>query len=140
MHDSHIKIVDVDSRTVRIGLSKIDPNSIVFKIYDVFLKQIKAGKSLIIFDMNGVEFPNGSFIAMLISATSAARRQGIDLQIINMDETAESHCAMFSPLAFLSIGNAVMATDKEGSSRLEDFQEGRIARFEMRIGWHDSHP
>jgi len=127
----NIKIIEIDARTVRISLPDGDPNTMVSHLNEALERQIKIGKSLIIFDMVNVEFPNGSFIAMLISITSIARSKGVDLQIVNMGDTARSHFGMFTPLAFLSIGEDVMTTRVINSEDAADFIEGKLSRIEL---------
>lgn len=109
-----------------------DPNSEIDALQDELTRQIRSGKSLIIVDLARADFPSGSFVAMLVGMTYTARRRGVDIQLINVSDTARSHFAMFSPLAFLSVGMDVMATGPTGTKDdPKDFREGVLARIEL---------
>ncbi len=122
----------VGSDIVKIKvLEGIDSNNAVEDLCILFEKIFKAGYNQILFDMQHVQFPNGTFIAMLIENTHKARRLGGDIQIIHLSEMARNHLAIFTPLTYLTIGmDAVSQWDTVSefhSSTLaeyEDFEEG----------------
>lgn len=61
------------------------------------------GNYKIILDMEKVDFPPNSFIALLIEATSRARRAGGDLRLINLSTSARNNFITFSPLSYLAV-------------------------------------
>jgi serine/threonine-protein kinase RsbW len=81
-----------------------DPNVLVSELHGLILDTIKTGASYIVFDMSNVEYPNASFIAMLIGTTTELRRTGGDLKLIHVLDTARNNFTIFSPLTYLSIG------------------------------------
>jgi serine/threonine-protein kinase RsbW len=95
----------LDTRTVKVTLKKdIDPNQCLEELRDLFDRIFESDINLLILDMEFVQFPNASFIAFLIGRTAEIRRNGGDIQIINITETARNHLAMFSSLTYLSVG------------------------------------
>lgn len=117
---------------MKLSLTADDPNTEIDALQDELTRQMKSGKSLIIVDLARADFPSGSFVAMLVGMTFNARRRGVDIQLINVSDTARSHFAMFSPLAYLSIGMDVMATAPAGiKDNVKDFSEGVMARVEL---------
>ncbi len=112
-------------------LDGMDPNSAVEELCALFGKIFKSGYSQILFDMQHVQFPNGSFIAMLIENTHKARRFGGDVQIIHLSEMARNHLAIFTPLTYLTIGmDAVSQWDTASEfhtatlAEYKDFEKG----------------
>ena len=91
----------------------VDPNQAIPALQAVFDQSFRDGISQIIFDMGNVEFPNGSFIAMLIGRTMLARRTGGDIKIIHLSEKARNQISVFTPLTYLSIGTDTMSIVKE---------------------------
>lgn len=95
----------MEAGAIRIKLDReVDPNQIINELHSHLQSLIRGQSIRIYLDMAGVEFPNGSFIAMLIGATHEVRRSGGDLYLLNMTETARNHFATFTPLTYLSIG------------------------------------
>ena len=115
-----VEVEQVGSDVVRIGLKDgVDPNEVIDELQASFDTTFQQGIHQVVFDMENVEFPNGSFIAMLIGRSMEARREGGDVRIIGLSETAQSHFSIFTPLTYLSIG-----TD-EGFV-LRDFEEAAV--------------
>ncbi|NQT27263.1 ATP-binding protein [candidate division KSB1 bacterium] len=95
----------IDADAVRVKLrGSVDPNQIIYELHGFFQSLINEHAVRIYFDMEGVEFPNGSFIAMLIGTTHEVRQFGGDLYLLNLTETARNHFATFTPLTYLLIG------------------------------------
>jgi len=120
------KVEQIGSGIVRITLHKnSDPNRAIGDMHEWFEKTFKNGISQVIFDMSNVEFPNGSFIAMLIACTLEARRNGGDIKLINLMNSARNNFAMFTPLTYLSIASDEISLleDYDGMlpSSIEDF-------------------
>jgi len=123
----------ISSDVVRIRLQdSVDPNSVIDDLGTLFHHVLEEGYSRVVFDMMNVEFPNGSFIAMLIGKTKEARRLGGDIEIINLAETARNHFAIFTPLTYLSIGtDEVLGPDEltvahpSSVDELVEFEEGK---------------
>jgi len=120
----------------------IDPNVALHEVQDLFDTWFKNGISRIVFDMSNLEFPNGSFIAMLIEKTSEARRRGGDIKIINLPKSAHNNLTMFTPLTYLSIGTDALSVfddvvdlDPASMEKFVDFEEGkpRILQVEASV-------
>ncbi|MCJ7813420.1 ATP-binding protein [bacterium] len=135
--NTHVATTEqVGSDIIKIKvLEHIDPNKAVDDLYVLFAKIFKAGYNQIVFDMEYVQFPNGSFIAMLISCTHKARRFGGDVQIVHLSEMARNHLAIFTPLTYLTIGmdvvspfNIVSEFHTPTLAEYEDFEKG-ISKF-----------
>lgn len=116
----------------------VDPNQVISSIHTIFDRSFREGISQIIFDLGNVEFPNGSFIAMLIGRTMLARRNGGDIKIIRLSEKARNQISVFTPLTYLSIGTDVMSIVKEltGSypttgHEFGELEEGRPLSLEV---------
>jgi len=109
-------IVGFDN-VVRIPLEDIDDAHIVFQILqDSFEICFRDGKTRIVVDLQNVQFPTASLIALLVEATSRARRSNGDVKITNLSSSAKNNLVTFSPASYLSI-----ETDEKFA--LEDFQE-----------------
>ena len=130
----------IGSDVVKIRLQEsVDPNSVIDELHGLFDDVLKDGASQVVFDMGNVEFPNGSFIAMLIGRTMEARRQGRDIKIINLSETARNHFAIFTPLTYLSIGTDEVVTPEEyivaypsSMEELVDFEQGKPSSLRVK--------
>ncbi|MFQ5674907.1 MAG: ATP-binding protein [bacterium] len=72
------------------------------------------GKFRIIIDMTTLQFPTASLIALLVEATSRARRLGGDLKLFNVTKSAKNNFTTFSPSSYLSL-------EAEEKFALEDF-------------------
>ena len=102
---------------IRIPLAKItDSNSVVEILQNTFDACFENGDTKIIVDLNQFEYPSTSLIALLIEATSRARRLNGDVKIVNSSRSAKNNMTMFSPLSFLSL-------EGEESRALEEFAE-----------------
>ena len=117
LYDSEI----ATSKVIGFGVAKVklnshyDPNVLVEEVHHLFDKTFKAGYFRILFDMENVIFPNGSFIGMLIGKTMEARRNGGDVKILNM----------FSPLAYLTVGQDEMVS----SDAIREFDPSSVEEF-----------
>jgi len=146
MNDSHanqealyFEKEQMDTHTTRVKLrGDVDPNQIIDELYGYFQSIIDHRAVRIYFDMGGVEFPNGSFIAMLISTAHAARRFGGDLYLLNLSETARNHFATFTPLTYLFIGGEDMfrhtesiETFKPAEPDLLEFEEKKPVSIQV---------
>ncbi len=110
---------------VRIPLEDIDDTHIVLQILqDSFEICFRDGKTRIVVDLQNVQFPTASLIALLVEATSRARRMNGDVKIINLSNTAKSNLVTFSPTSYLSL-------ESEEKFALEDFQETFIPPGEI---------
>lgn len=102
---------------VRIPLEDIDDTHIVFQILqDSFEVCFRDGKTRIIVDLQNVQFPTASLIALLVEATSRARRLNGDVKITHLSSSAKNNLVTFSPTSYLSL-------ETEEKFALEDFQE-----------------
>ena len=89
---------------VRIPLAGIDDTRIVFQVLqDSFEICFRDGKTRIVVDLQNMQFPTASLIALLVEATSRARRLNGDVKIINLSNSAKSNLVTFSPTSYLSL-------------------------------------
>lgn len=110
---------------VRIPLEDIDDAHIVFQVLqDSFEICFRDGKTRIVVDLQNVQFPTASLIALLVEATSRARRSNGDVKIINLSSSAKSNLVTFSPTSYLSL-------ETEEKFALEDFQEMFVPQEEI---------
>jgi len=66
---------------------------------------LKNGDSRIILDLKNIRYPSTRLIALLVEATSRARRAKGELKIINLDLKVKNSLADFSPADYLAIEN-----------------------------------
>ena len=116
---------------VRIPLEDIDDTHIVFQVLqDSFEICFRDGKTRIVVDLKNVQFPTASLIALLVEATSRARRLNGDVKIINLSKSAKNNLVTFSPTSYLSL-------ETEEKFALEDFQETFVPQDEILEGTRD---
>ncbi|MCH8980638.1 ATP-binding protein [candidate division KSB1 bacterium] len=110
---------------VRIPLEDIDDTHIVFQVLqDSFEICFRDGKTRIVVDLQNVQFPTASLIALLVEATSRARRLNGDVKIIHLSKSAKNNLVTFSPTSYLSL-------ETEEKFALEDFQETFVPQDEI---------
>ncbi|MCH8018240.1 ATP-binding protein [candidate division KSB1 bacterium] len=110
---------------VRIPLEDIDDTHIVFQVLqDSFEICFRDGKTRIVVDLQNVQFPTASLIALLVEATSRARRLNGDVKMINLSKSAKNNLVTFSPTSYLSL-------ETEEKFALEDFQETFVPQDEI---------
>ncbi len=110
---------------VRIPLEGVDDTRIVFQVLqDSFEVCFRDSKTRIVVDLQNVQFPTASLIALLVEATSRARRLNGDVKIINLSNSAKSNLVTFSPTSYLSL-------ETEEKFALEDFQEAFLPHDEI---------
>ncbi|MFQ5750776.1 MAG: STAS domain-containing protein, partial [bacterium] len=82
---------------VRIPSANIsDSQTIIEALRETFESCLNKGNKKIIVDLKNVRFPSSSLIALLIEATSRARKLDGDVKIINLSHTAKNNLATFS--------------------------------------------
>lgn len=102
---------------VEISMDGLDQTQAVFdRLLEAFEACFRDGKTKIIVDLKNVQFPTASIIALLVEATSRARRSNGDVKIINLSKSAKGNLTTFSPASYLSV-------EVEKRYALEDFQE-----------------
>lgn len=107
--------VDGIANVVRIPLAEIkDPDFVQEVLRDTFEACFKNGISRFVIDLNSVEHPKASLIALLIEATSRARRIGGDVKILHLSTTTRTVMSTFSPANYLSL-------EKDEADALQDF-------------------
>ena len=110
---------------VRIPLEDINDTHIVFQVLqDSFEICFRDDKTRIVVDLQNVQFPTASLIALLVEATSRARRLNGDVKIINLSKSAQNNLVTFSPTSYLSL-------ETEEKFALEDFQETFVPQDEI---------
>ena len=96
----------VDARTVRIRIAEgTDPNQSVEILQKLFDDLFRDGINRVFFDMRNIEFPNATFIAMLVQRTAEARRMKGDVRLLNLSLTSKNNLSVFSPLTYLSLSD-----------------------------------
>lgn len=119
----HFETERLETDAIRVRLrGGVDPNQIIDELHGHLMSAMREQTARIYLDMSGVEFPNGSFIAMLIGATHEVRRFGGDLYLLNLTETARNHFATFTPLTYLSIGEEELFRDTEAIESFMPFE------------------
>lgn len=117
---------------VRIPLEDIDDTRIVYQILqDSFEICFRDGKTRIVVDLQSVQFPTASLIALLVEATSRARRLRGDVKILNLSKTAKNNFVTFSTTSYLSL-------ESEEKFALEDFHESIIPQDEIFKGGNET--
>ncbi|MFQ5772110.1 MAG: ATP-binding protein, partial [bacterium] len=102
---------------VRIPSANISDSQTIFEaLRETFDSCLNNGNAKIIVDLKNVRFPSSSLIALLIEATSRARKLDGDVKIINLSHTAKNNLATFSALSYLSV-------EKDEAYALQDFQD-----------------
>ncbi len=107
----------------------IDPNAVIEELNRFFDHLMRKSVHHFVFDLGNVQFPGGSFIALIISLSMKARLKGGDISIINLQETARNHFSIFTPLTFLTIGADTVAGSDIKSG--EGVQPGKIYSLEL---------
>ncbi len=106
-------------RVVRIPLGSVSESQTLVEILrDTFEACFRNGQTKIILDLKDVTFPSTSLIALLIEATSRARRLNGDVKIVNLSNSAKNNLTTFSPLSYLSL-------EDDETRALHDFGEVR---------------
>lgn len=101
---------------VRIPLGDLsDSQKVMAILQETFESCFSKGDTRMIVDLKNIHFPSSSLIALLIEATSRARRLNGDLKIVNLSHSARNNLTTFSPLGYLSL-------EKDESFALKDFQ------------------
>jgi serine/threonine-protein kinase RsbW len=122
----------VDARTVRVRIADgTDPNQSVEILQKLFDDLLRDGVTRVFFDMRNIEFPNATFIAMLVQRTAEARRMKGDVHLLNPPVTFKDNLSVFSPLTYLSISEdaatgaaSVIDTDETGGEGTCTLEEG----------------
>lgn len=98
------EIVEGYDDVVRIPLGNIDDASFVFDVLkDTFDNCLQKGYRKFVVDLENVEYPNTSLIALLLEVTSRARRLDGDVKINNLASSAKNNLETFSPGNYLSL-------------------------------------
>lgn len=89
---------------VRIPLSQSDDLATLINAFtDILEACFKDGYFKIIVDLKDLPYPSSSLIAILIEATTRARRYDGDVMIANANRTAKNNLATFSALSYLNV-------------------------------------
>lgn len=99
----YLQIQNVDNGVKITILNNQDVRSLIASLQNAFDECFQNGVSNIILDFKNVQYPSTSFIALLIEATSRARRLDGDLKLINVRDTAKNNFSTFTPLSYLNI-------------------------------------
>lgn len=87
---------------------------------------ILAKKRNFVFDLRHISFPHASFIAYLIELTSRLRREGGDLLLANLSDSASMNFMTFSPFGYLKVS--------------KDGQDGMLAAPAIGLNSADKEP
>lgn len=106
MSAAKIQIERVSSlkEVVRIALSDFENNqSMVEALQDTFDTCFSNGDSKIILDLKNIPYPTTSLIALIIEATSRARRLNGDVKLVNVSHSAKNNLTTFTPISYLAV-------------------------------------
>jgi len=129
-HESviHLERMDEDRVCMRLR-DGVDPNGLLSSLDRIFRELFEGGTNHILLDMANVRYPNGTFIAHLVSWTLQARCAGGDVHLLHLARTAHDHLSLFSPLTYLNIGSDKMAESREPGSDFSSFLELETETF-----------
>lgn len=98
------EIIEGYNDIIRIPLGNIDDTNFIFSVLkDTFDNCLQKGYKRFIVDLENVEYPNTSLIALILEITSRARRLGGDVKINNLSSSAKNNLETFSPGNYLSL-------------------------------------
>ncbi len=96
--------IDGHEGVIRIPLAGIKDSEFIKDVLcDTFEACLQQGEINFVVDLEGMELPSSSLIALLIEMTSRVRRLNGDVKIVNLSNTTKSHVGTFSPRNYLSI-------------------------------------
>ncbi len=104
MSPSKIRVESLDARHKVIRITPMDtfkPQSDLNLLEQIVTNLTRVKNVNLVIDMRHLTFPTSSFIAYLIEITSYLRRQGGNVLLTNLSETARMNFMTFSPLSFL---------------------------------------
>ena len=103
---------------VRIRLENIqDPQRLSILLHNSFEICFKNRDFKILLDMQKVQYPSSSLIALFVEASSRVRRVNGDVKFINLTKSARNNLATFSPISYLSLeGDEKYALDDFGKA------------------------
>jgi serine/threonine-protein kinase RsbW len=132
-------IHDISSEISYLKMTdKVDANAHSETLNRCLTELLVNGKKQIIFDMENVDFPNGSFIAMLIGRTAEARRREAEIYLLNVTEAAKSNLSIFTPITYLAlttvellISEGLISSSSALSEPYEDFEIGKPVKLQI---------
>jgi serine/threonine-protein kinase RsbW len=102
---------------VRITPSNCDDTqSMLESLQETFDSCLSKGDCRIILDFKNIHYPTSSLIALLIEATTRARRLNGDVKMVNVSHSAKNNLTTFTPISYLTL-------EKDEKYALEDFQD-----------------
>jgi serine/threonine-protein kinase RsbW len=108
---------------VRIPLVNFaDPKELLGGLNNAFEACFRNGHSKIIVDCKQVSFPSASLIALLIEATSRARRLNGEVILTGLSRSAKANLATFSPLSYLCLETPENISAKSPEHNLENIE------------------
>ncbi len=99
-----VESLDVQKKLIRITLTEsFNLNQDTTLLYQTIVNLAKIKQLRLLLDIAKITLPNTSFIAFLVEIASMIKRNGGDLYILNLTETARINLVTFSPLSFLRV-------------------------------------
>ncbi len=96
--------IDTLDKAVRIPLGNLrDAQFILEVLEDTFAACFAKGICRFVVDLENIEFPSSTLIALLVEATSRARRHNGDVKIVNLPKQTRKKMEAFSTTYYLSI-------------------------------------
>jgi len=118
------EIVDGYDDVVRIPLGNMKDTNFVFQVLkDTFDNCLQKGFRKFIIDLENVQYPTTSLIALLLEITSRTRRLDGDVKIINLAASAKNNLATFSPSNYLSLIDSEVHGLADFHPTTKDFEE-----------------
>ncbi|MFQ5649355.1 MAG: ATP-binding protein [bacterium] len=109
--------IDGFEHVIRIPLASIRDSRFVFDVLkDTFEACFKNGESKFVVDLEDIQLPSSSLIALLVEMTSRARRLNGDVKILNLSNKTLAHLNTFSARNYLSL-------EQDETAALQEFDQ-----------------
>lgn len=100
----HVASYDSGNKIIKITPAEsFDPEQDAQLLYQTIFNLTKIKQIRILFDLINIAYPPNSFIGFMIEISSLLHRQGGELLIVNLSETAKMNIISFNPMSFLQI-------------------------------------
>lgn len=101
-----VERLDGSPNSVRITLNETDDVQVLQRDLQLILDScFNQGLYNIVLNLENLEYPPTSFIALIIEATSRARRLQGDVWLVNVSHSAKNNFVTFTPTSYLTLDN-----------------------------------